>query len=527
MLKLRKDSLEWALRLAINKGDTDIFPPAFEFEAVMHDSQVTTPGHKSLIEEISEQDILTWRTRPFRSCLMPKHKYGFRISTQLDPLDFLVYTALIYEIAPDIESRRVPANSNIVHSYRFKPTENSMFDPDYNYSTFRRKSQELASTNKFSHVVIADIADFFPRLYRHRVENALKACTNKTNHVIALDNMFNQWTEHYSYGIPVGPTASRLIAEISLDDVDQLLLSERVDFVRFSDDYRMFCSSVKDAYEKLAFLANALFTNHGLTFQQSKTKIIDLETFESKYVLSEEAQELNRLSQRFYEIFDETEIDPYRTIEWDDLEESQQNQLKELNMLEIIEEMITSEEIDIGISKFVLRRLSQLGKDDALDLLIDNIDRLYPVFPEVVKYVTSIRLNDVNLKKSIGNKMLGLLADSTVSHLDYHRMWLLNMFTHSTEWNNEDEFVSLFNKATDEFSKRELILALGRSHQDFWFRAKKINLSQQFTDWPRRAFLAAASCLPSDERKHWYHSLEPRLDKLEAAVVKWAGQNPF
>lgn len=527
MLKLKKESLEWALRLAINNGDTDIFPPAFEFEAILHDFQIDTPDHKSLIEEMSEQDILSWKTRSFRSCLMPKHKYGFRISTQLDPLDFLVYTALIYEIAPDIESRRIPADDNIVHSYRFKPTEISMFDPSYNYTTFRHKSQELANTNEFSHVVIADIADFFPRLYRHRVENALKACTNKTNHVIALDNMLNHWTEHYSYGIPVGPTASRLIAEISLDDVDRLLLSEGVNFVRFSDDYRMFCSSIKDAYEKLAFLANALFTNHGLTFQQSKTKIIDLETFKSKYVLSEEAQELKRLSQRFYEIFDGVEIDPYRTIDWDDLEESQQIQLRELNMLEILEEMVTSEEIDIGISKFVLRRLSQLGNDEALDLLMDNIDRLYPVFPEVVKYVTSMKLNDVNLKEKIGGKMLGLLSGSTVSHLDYHRMWLLNMFTHSIEWNNEEEFARLFNQATDEFSKRELILALGRSHQDFWFRTRKLNLSQQFTDWPRRAFLAAASCLPSDERKHWYQSLEPRLDKLEAAVIKWARKKPF
>ena len=527
MLKLKKKSLEWALSLAISNGDTDIFPTAFEFEAILHDSQITTPGHKSIIDEISQQNILDWKTRPFRSCLIPKHRYGFRVSTQLDPLDFLVYTALIYELAPDIESRRVPASENVVHSYRFNPSVNSMFDPDYNYSTFRRRSQELANTNRFSHVVVADIADFFPRLYRHRVENALKACTTKISHVIALDGMLNQWTEHYSYGIPVGPTASRLIAEVSLDDVDRLLLSEGVVFVRFSDDYRIFCSSAKDAHEKLAFLANAIFSNHGLTFQQSKTRIVTLDDFKAGYVLSEEAQELKRLSEMFYEILDETDINHYQTIEWDDLTAEQQKKLEELNLVGIIDEQARSEEIDIGICKFVLRRLSQLGNDQALNILIENIDRLYPVFPDVVKYVTSIRLTDVNIKKDIGNRMLKLLSDTTVSHLEYHRMWLLNMFTYSTEWNNQGEFVMLFNKATDEFSKRELILALGRSHQDYWFRSRKLNLSQQFTDWSRRAFLLAASCLPTDERKHWYHSLESRLDRLEIAVVRWARQNSF
>lgn len=527
MLKLKKESLKWALSLAINHGDTDIFPTAFEFEAIMHDSQINTPGHKSIIDEMSEQNILEWRTRPFRSCLMPKHQYGFRVSTQLDPLDFLVYTALIYEIAHDIESRRVPATDNIVHSYRFKPTDNSMFDPEYNYSTFRRRSQELADTDKFSHVVVADIADFFPRLYRHRVENALKTCTNKSNHVVALDSMLNQWTEHYSYGIPVGPTASRLIAEISLDDVDRLLLSEGAIFIRFSDDYRIFCSSIKEAYEKLAFLANALFSNHGLTFQQSKTRIASLEDFKAGYVLSEEAQELKRLSERFYKVLDETEVDHYGSIEWSNLTETQQDHIAELNLVGIIEEQVKSEEIDIGICKFVLRRLSQLGNDQALNILIDNIDRLYSVFPDVIRYVTSVRLSDINLKKNIGNRMLGLLSDTTVSHLEYHRMWLLNIFTYSTEWNNQDEFVRHFNQVTDEFSKRELILALGRSSQDYWFRARKVNLFQQFTDWSRRAFLAAASCLPDDERKHWYHSLEPRLDRLEVAVMRWAKQNPF
>jgi len=229
----------------------------------------------------------------------------------------------------------------------------------------------------------------------------------------------------------------------------------------------------------------------------------------------------------FYEILDETDIDHYEVIEWDDLTEAQQDKLKELNLVGIIEEQVKSEEIDIGICKFVLRRLSQLGNDQALDILIDNIDRLYPVFPDVVRYVTSIRLSDVNLKKDIGNRMLELLSDTTVSHLEYHRMWLLNMFTYSTEWNNQGEFVRLFNEATDDFSKRELILALGRSRQDYWFRARKVNLFQQFTDWSRRAFLAAASCLPTDERKHWYHSLESRLDRLEIAVIRWARQNPF
>jgi hypothetical protein len=45
--------------------------------------------------------------------------------------------------------------------------------------------------------------------------------------------------------------------------------------------------------------------------------------------------------------------------------------------------------------------------------------------------------------------------------------------------------------------------------------------------WTRRALIAAASCLATDARKHWYKSIEARLDAVELAVMRWAKQNPF
>ena len=36
MLKLRNDSLEWALKHIENYGDTDIFPVPFEYEAIRY-----------------------------------------------------------------------------------------------------------------------------------------------------------------------------------------------------------------------------------------------------------------------------------------------------------------------------------------------------------------------------------------------------------------------------------------------------------------------------------------------------------
>ncbi len=33
--------------------------------------------------------------------------------------------------------------------------------------------------------------------------------------------------------------------------------------------------------------------------------------------------------------------------------------------------------------------------------------------------------------------------------------------------------------------------------------------------------------MAKDARKHWYRSIEDRLDLLERAVANWANQHPF
>ncbi len=111
MLKLRKASLEWALAHVQAYGDTDVLPVPFEFAAIAHDWD-------SVRNFLQEHDPLAWIVRPSRSLLAPKMKYAFRSVTQLDPLDFLIFAALVREIADDIEAQRVRADKKVVFSYR-------------------------------------------------------------------------------------------------------------------------------------------------------------------------------------------------------------------------------------------------------------------------------------------------------------------------------------------------------------------------------------------------------------------------
>ena len=76
--------------------------------------------------------------------------------------------------------------------------------------------------------------------------------------------LLGRWRAGQSFGLSVGPSASRLIAEVAVHDVDQAMLGERLTFARYIDDFRIFCTSKKDAYMALATLADILWKNHGL-----------------------------------------------------------------------------------------------------------------------------------------------------------------------------------------------------------------------------------------------------------------------
>lgn len=375
--------------------------------------------------------------------------------------------------------------------------------------------------------MLADIADFFPRIYSHPLENALTDCTTKSEHVSAIKKLLKSWNFTISVGIPVGPQISMVLAELVLDDVDKGLVDEGTRFCRYVDDFRIFCKDEVDAHEKLALLARILYENHALTLQQHKTLILPKKQYKERYLRSEKVHELESLTDKLRELLNAIGIeDPYEQVIYEDLDEYQQKQIDELNLVEILREQIKRYEIDIPLTRFVLRRLSQFDDIEGLELVLKNIDALYPVFTDVIRYIQELRALDTSRRQHVGKALLAFLEQSLVGHLEFHRLWIFNTFSKNREWDNEGTFAALYHEHPDSFSRRELILALGRARRTSWFKTKKREVGS-FEPWQRRAFIAAASCLPGDEFRHWYSSVVRHLDPLERAIGTWVKSNPF
>lgn len=521
MLRIKGESYDWALAHVLRFRDTDVLPMPFEFEAIQHD-------RASIRDHLVNADVLAWEVRPHRSLLAPKAGYGFRVVTQLDPLDFLIYAALVHDIAADIEERRIPVPQEVVFSYRVDiKKDGQLYSPEVGYADFRARVQALLETDAdWTHVALADIADFYQRIYSHRLKGALEVCTRRNKHIRAIMSLLSGWNGTESFGIPVGNQPSRLLAEAALVDVDEAMLAEGIRFARFNDDYRILARSHSEAYRRLAYLAQVLWTNHGLTLQPQKTTVLTREEFQDRFATPEE-REIDSLQARFADIADQLGLTNwYEPIDYDTLDEDQKQAVDSLNVQELLREEIASTSPDFAVIRFLLRRLGQMGDASMADEILASLGLIYPVFPDVVEYLSNLRDIRPPARHRLAGSLLEALKTSILSELEYHRMWGLDLFASSTRWDHQDAFLPMLGGAGDQVTRRKLILAMGRARQHHWFQGQWRNLFNE-SPWPKRAVILAASCLPPDPRKHWYNHIERRLDVLERAVMSFAKAKPF
>jgi hypothetical protein len=519
-LYLTAAALEWALDHAERFGDTVFLPAAFEYEAIRYDWD-------SVREWLMQQDMVKWNPRSGRRFLATKTGFSFRYITQLDPIEYLAFTALLHEVGPQLERIRVPAKDQIVFSWRFVlGPKGQMYDPDYEWLQFTHRCEELAGEARVKYVVLADIADFFPRVYIHPVERVLAEATGSSAHAYCLLRHIRNWNAFVSYGLPVGVSGSRIIAEATITDIDRGLIGARRRYCRYADDIRIFCDDEAEARKALEQLARMLFESHGLTLQPAKTDILTAEKYVDRFDISDERLEAESLTERFHELIEEAGFsDDYNAeLDYDDLPEEIREKIDALNLVAVFKEQLDADRTDPIILKILLHRLGQLNIPDIVDDLLANLDLLGHVMDSVVKYLSALRELPEHQRHDIGRSIIAAL--DSASSGQYERFCLLSLFTRDREYDQGNQFEALLYRFEDAPTRREVILSLGRAQQEHWFIANRRDVGQ-LEPWSRRAFLAAFSCVADDARRPFYRSLRGGVDVLESAVIRWAQDHPF
>ena len=514
-------AIDRALRNISKFGDTDVFPIPFERNVFFHKHAES----KAIIQSI-HGDLDTWlatQSTTSHECLAQVGYTGFRWAAHIEPFWNAYYLSLVLGIAEKIEHARLPEDK--VFSYRFDwSDEESKIFKDSTWMDYRRKSIEHAKNSQF--VVIADIADFYPRIYHHRVENALLRITD-CDTPSRIMKLLTAFSKNVSYGLPVGGPASRILAELALCGTDRLLVGAGMNFCRYADDYTIFCESEQEAYSHLVTLSQKLFIE-GLVLQKKKTRILSAgEYLDINKQLDPAREEDND------EASDESKLlsisvryDPYSPTAEEDYE-ALAAAVREVDVVGILSREIAKTAIDTTVAKQAVRAIKAMDNefyDGAVRTMLDkeNLATLAPVFVSVMRTIRSVYEDlEGETKDFVDGTLVELFnQEFYVLKIDVNLCYYIQVLgkRHSVE--KEEILTKIFLTTTVPLIKRLVFVAMTNWSCHHWLSEKKNNYSIMGV-WERRAMIASSYVL-REEGKHWRDKAKKGWNEIEKLIHEWA-----
>src|SRR5208283_2986399 len=278
---LIKRAVEIAIDNVLKEGLTDIFPRPFEVD-LLKNTAFRRAIHSIVCTALNGRNLQSLAVYPIAKVLYPKNNvFDFRSCALMQPLDTIKYTSLVMLAAEEIEKARISKNKKVVFSYRVKPQKGSIFDHNVHLTSFRTEAIRRSKLKKVKVVAKCDIANFYDRINLHRLESILLSLNIERWIVKLINELLLFWSGRNSYSLPVGSNASRILAEACLLEVDRFLYSNRVNFIRFVDDYRFFAPDAKTAHYWITLLIERL-SLEGFSLNPSKTLIEEAAAFEGK-----------------------------------------------------------------------------------------------------------------------------------------------------------------------------------------------------------------------------------------------------
>jgi retron-type reverse transcriptase len=491
-MNLTNKSLEWALDFIESQSDSDLFPKILELDALTKNGK-----RNEFISLIEGKDLNLFHPGACRRFIVPKDEISYRQATQLDPQDSIILTSLIYQFGAGIEKRRL--SPEIVFSYRFHPTKkNGLYRNTSAWTNFWKKANLLSKTS--SNILYCDIADFYNQIYHHTIENQLTESGFSNQATKWIISLLGSTTAGVSRGIPVGPHAIHLLAEASLIPIDNNFQSIGINFIRYADDIIIFGNSKKEVNSALSKVALILDKHQRIMLQRHKTRFFEMEEFE-KYSLdmisdrpiNKDEEDLISITEKY------SHGDPYKTISNTRVSSEDWEKLSEISMQNIIVTYLNKSEVDYSRLRWLYRRLAQIGHPGAIEVTLDNIDRLGPCIANVCFYLSSIQNIEPQIWRSLGNKLLQLLETEEVKQNEYFRILILSLFSRNSYIDNFSHLSKLY-QGSDPSVRREILLTAKVNKAYDWIKLWKEDF--QFMDpWQQTAYLYCVSGFPKDEKK--------------------------
>lgn len=518
------ESFRLALKNIVHFGDTDVFPLPLE----RHWFEEDETGVLTILRAFDGNFDGAVASNPvaFEKLLTGVGYNGFRAATQIDPLWNAYLLALVIELAPEMESERIPIERGIVFSYRYSPDPQTggLFSRTEGWRAFQERAVELASDSNF--ILATDISDFYPRVYHHRLENALHHAVANKEAAKRIQIILFKLAGGTSYGLPIGGNAARLLAELLLTRVDRLLLTSAVRYCRFVDDYLIFAKTREEAQRALVILSGALMRNEGLTLSRSKSRLMSASEFRRSSPLAkpEDADSAEeQQAKRFLRI--RWNYDPYSPTAPEDYDKLVE-EVASFDVLAMLATEFQKARVDEHLVRQLVRSIAYLEaslRDRAALSLVENLHTLYPVFPTVARALRAV-LPDLSpqMRARVFEMLRELVrSGSHIFMVPVNALYAVRLLAHDPSDDVDILLGQLYWAATDSLLRRDVIYAMTKRKARYWL-SDLLKRSAHQASWERRALLAASYIL-GDEGKYWRGQREAELTDADRAYKRWLG----
>lgn len=509
-MTLRQDSLEWAIEFLTRHSDSDIFPKVLEMDAIRASAS-------DFVSKIQGKPLTEFVPKPCRRFIVPKDDISYRQATQLYPQDSIILSALIYQYGQGIEDRRLKPGQ--VFSYRFAPTlDEGLYSSKTAWNDFWTSAHRQSKSS--SAILYCDIADFYNQIYHHTVENQLASSGFPNQAVKWIVSLLESTTAGVSRGVPIGPHAIHLIAEATLIPIDNSMKVNGLQFLRYADDIIVFCKSNKAAQAALSSIATILDKQQRLMLQRHKTKVYSSSDFQALCAEMIEDRPINADEDQLLQIIRKyTGGNPYVSISYNDVKPDDWKRFAGKTVSNIINEYLSKDEVNYIRLRWFYRRLAQVGHPGALDVSIENIDKLGPCLANICTYISSIQSVQPRQWMEIGEKLLHLLEVDEIANNEFFRLSILSLFARNKHINHFSALAGKFQNS-DPSARREILLAAKENEAFDWIREHKESYGQM-DPWQKMAFIYCASGFPVDERKYFLNRLEYE-GPYDTTLAKWS-----
>ena len=509
---LSTSSLDRAIKHLCRYGDTDIFPH-------LHELAFFSAKKIEIIKALNKLDLDTYNPSSAIEVLAPKNRYSYRIVHQLIALDTVFLLAAVIEIGSKIEDQRIPADSIQSFSYRFSNEgDDSMFLKERTYKDWLYAQYNCVQKNKHIKAVIeTDISDFYTRINFHRLENLLNNAAGKHGAVRYIRKSIKKVRMKQSFGLPIGGSASRLLAELALSDIDNALSKEGIFATRFVDDFRIFLNDDQDPSAVLGFLAHHLGTNEGLTLNEAKTKICPRIDF---------LNNVNELVTDISQMDEDISLESFASEIYfdDDPDPADIEQLGTLDLLGFLRSEMQETHYNVGRVRMIFRALKITKPIESVDFIKENFFQLCVFAKEVVLLMEALDEKYNQCFLDFSSVVISCITSQTVSNVQLIRTWLMEIFVRGLVPINTQQLktIEIFSSDLD---RRQLHIIRYRIGMDYYFRNNK-SRAPHMSSFELPIFIHAASCLPKDEYEIFISTLGDEFSYATGALyLDWIKKN--